>query len=99
MGDDQTERLASALEILAESVARIADVFERRFPQRRPAEEVIDATVTHRQTEEEQIREAQGYSEESDEEWIGRRETRFNQTEANKAAKQAERRAKTSRSH
>jgi hypothetical protein len=92
-----TDRLAIAFEGIAASLARLVDLMERQFPPKRPASEVVDATVTHRQTEEERIREEQGYSEDTDEEWIGRREARFNQAQTDKAAKQAERRSKPSR--
>ena len=39
--------------------------------------EARDATVTHRQTDEEKMRADQGASDESDAEWIGRREAEF----------------------
>lgn len=45
--------------------------FERQYPEKK---EGRDATVTHRQTEEERLRESQGATPESDAEWIGRRE-------------------------
>jgi hypothetical protein len=72
------ERGYDAIWSLAKSMERIADVLRMRleldYP---PKREVKDATVTHRQTEEERLREAQGYSEETDAEWIGRREAAF----------------------
>jgi hypothetical protein len=48
--------------------------FERQYPGKK---EVRDAIVTHRQTEEERLREAQGASDESDQEWTGWREKKF----------------------
>jgi hypothetical protein len=95
----QSDRLNTAFESIAVSLGKIAEIFERRFPAPRLASEVVDATVTHRQTEEERIREEQGFSEETDAEWIGRREARFHEAQASKARKPKGGRSKAPRSH
>ena len=72
------ERKVLALENIALALVSIAATMQRRYEQDYPAKkETRDATVTHRQTEEEALREAQGDSNESDAEWIGRHERGF----------------------
>ncbi len=90
MESDQIERLTLAIEgmgsafrdigaslYLLQQVAR--DLYNKQYPVRG---KVDDATITHVQTEEERLRESQGYSEEDDEAWLGRRERAFEDSKA-----------------
>lgn len=70
------EHIAEALNTIGRVMAASMLLEQKRFDKEYPEKgEVRYATVTHRQTEEERLREAQGQSDESDEEWRGRRET------------------------
>jgi hypothetical protein len=80
---------------IAKALNRIADAFTATYALQREAfqkqypvrKEVVDATVTHRQTEEERLREAQGATDETDAEWVGRRTAKFEANQARKARK------------
>jgi len=75
---DHEERAVRALEDIAEALVSWCKLeqqrFERDFPPRRNPLDVRDATITHIPTAEEQLKAAQGQSEEPTEEWIGLRE-------------------------
>lgn len=70
-----SERYVAAHELLARSLARLADLTENRFnidfPKKRDPQ---DVTLTRVPTEEDKLRERQGSSDEPIEEWIGIRE-------------------------
>lgn len=73
------ERQTMALEVMGAGLQSIAAALHLFYARMYPAKgEVRDATVTHRQTDEEKVRADQGASGETDAEWIGRREQEFN---------------------
>jgi hypothetical protein len=75
---DREERELLAVELIGASLASIALVMQARYEKDYPAKkEPTDATITHRQTDEEALQAGQGASDESDEEWIGHRERDF----------------------
>lgn len=59
------------------------EMFNKLYPAKG---EVRDATITHPQTTEEKVRQSQGATDETDEEWIGRREQKI--LAANEARRQ-----------
>jgi hypothetical protein len=72
------ERMATSFDRLATGMIRLADIQAREHAIRYPEKKAVeDAKITHRQTEEEKLREAQGATDETDEEWTGRREKAF----------------------
>lgn len=75
LNDNQAERLVIAFEKIAEALTLRAtldaDRFTKEYPPRR---DPSDITVSKPKTEEDYLREDQGQSEESIEEWIGQRE-------------------------
>lgn len=76
------ERIAAALEDIAEAMVMgyklEAQRLEIEHPTKRP---VRDAIVSKLKTAEDELREDQGSSEESDEEWIGPAERSFNESQ------------------
>lgn len=70
--------VAGALWSIADALHGLYDVqvarYEKEFPEQG---EVRDATITKLKTEEERLREEQGQSEETLEEWVGLREREF----------------------
>jgi hypothetical protein len=66
---------------IALALTRLATIAEAFYEKLYPTREYRDATVTHRPSEEEALREAQGQSDESDSEWIGQRERRTQEAE------------------
>lgn len=103
-----TDEQANALEVAAYNLGSIATAlrdiavsmhlsyqlererYERQYPDKK---EVREALITHRQTEEERIRETQGATGESDEEWIGRRESQVVEDHAKEATRPKKRSA------
>ena len=75
MDDIREERLTAAFESIAQSLVKLATLSENRFDKEYPARKVPqDVTLTRIPNEEDRIREDQGASDESIEEWIGIRE-------------------------
>lgn len=104
MPDDVEKRGLEALERVGEALRDMAasmhltyllerERFSKQYPEKK---EIRDALVTHPQTDEEKIRESQGDSDETDAEWVGQRERRFEEAEAAKAARQKKRRPTSS---
>ncbi len=81
------ERIAIAFEEIALTGHKF---FDKLYPVRT---ELRDALVTHRQTEEEKLREDQGASEETDEEWVGPRERQYEEAQARRREQAQRRRA------
>lgn len=64
------ERIAEAFDFVAGSIDSIAKTQLKDFAKRYPAKQKnVKATVTHVKTEEEKLREAQGQSDETLDEW------------------------------
>ena len=75
MDDNREERLTAAFESIANSLVKLATLSENRFDKEYPARKAPqDVTLTRIPNEEDRIREEQGQSEETLEEWIGIRE-------------------------
>ncbi len=87
-------RIAGALEKLAEEQHKANVIEQARFDKEYPPKkEVQDVTITHIKTEEERLREDQGDTGESDEEWIGAREQRFEEEQRKRRTAAALRKA------
>lgn len=75
MDDNREERLTLAFERIADSLVKLATLSENRFDKDFPAKKVPqDVTLTRIPNEEDRIREDQGDTGETLEEWIGIRE-------------------------
>lgn len=90
---EQTEAIqsvASALRGIGAAIHNLYTLererFNKQYPEKRSA---TDATITHRQTEEERLREEQGATDESIDEWMGRREIQFEATQARRRQKES----------
>ena len=76
-----SDRVATALESIADSLAEWCKLSQARFDKEYPVKrEPQDATVTHVPTAEDELKASQGASSETLEEWIGPRETGFLET-------------------
>jgi hypothetical protein len=68
------ERAVVALESIAEALTSWCKLEQQRFEKEYPVKQAREAIVTHVQTEEERLRQEQGDTGESLEEWVGPRE-------------------------
>lgn len=87
MNDFIQERIATALELIGDSLAAIAKVVERESQVKYPPKKApTEPTITHILTDEERLREEQGQTGESTtEDWtsLGPRERAFVKKETN----------------
>lgn len=77
--------IGSALRDVAAALQSLCELERERLNLEHPVKGIArDATITHPQTDEEKLYEAQGNTDETDEEWIGlgRREAAFSKAEA-----------------
>jgi hypothetical protein len=82
------EDIGASLASIAITMSQQHVLEVRRYEQKYPAKKAVtDATVTHLQTEDEALRESQGASDESNQEWaeLGPREVEFQNRKAKKA--------------
>jgi hypothetical protein len=84
------EQIAEYLGSIANALDWRAEIEQERFDKQYPTKgEIADATITHLQSDEERLRASQGYSDESDEEWTGRREAKHLEAQAARARAQS----------
>ncbi len=80
------EGIGTALRDIAASMSLSYRLEREKFHKQYPIRgEVRDAEITHLQTEEEKIREGQGATDETDDEWVGSRQAKFEADQARKA--------------
>ena len=64
------ERIASVFEVVADTLVAMLNLQQQRFDREYPARNKRDAVVTHLPTEEEKLKQEQGQTDESLDEWM-----------------------------